>query len=169
MFGKDAVLQEQGSEDEDWGPNDRRKRKKESDVTSMLVNMCESSKKDQDAVEILEQSERDSDSVEDKGGRRPMFRIPRGAVEVWSCFFPDLVSYLCVKKKRKFPLLSLKLFAYMYQKLRQVFAENELPSKAVRDNLSKELSLDPEKVTVYQKKINVRVFLRLLEAYKAHS
>lgn len=34
----------------------------------------------------------------------------------------------------------------MYQKLRQVFAENELPSKSVRDSLSKELSLDPEKV-----------------------
>lgn len=40
----------------------------------------------------------------------------------------------------------------MYQKLRQVFAETELPTKAVRDRLSKELSLDPEKVTVQPKK-----------------
>lgn len=82
MFGKDAVLQEQGSEDEDWGPTDRRKRKKESDAASTLVTMCEKSKKDQDIVEIPERSERDSVSMEDKGGRRPMFRLPRGAVEV---------------------------------------------------------------------------------------
>ncbi|XP_020874504.1 pathogenesis-related homeodomain protein isoform X2 [Arabidopsis lyrata subsp. lyrata] len=117
MFGKDAVLQEQGSEDEDWGPNDRRKRKRESDAGSTLVTMCESSKKDQDVVETLEQSERDSVSVENKGGRRPMFRLPKYAVE----------------------------------KLRQVFAETELPTKAVRDRLSKELSLDPEKVNKWFK------------------
>ncbi|XP_010433046.1 PREDICTED: LOW QUALITY PROTEIN: pathogenesis-related homeodomain protein-like [Camelina sativa] len=117
MFGKDAVLQEQGSEDEDWGPNDRRKRRKESDVTSELVNMCESSKKDQDAVQIPEQRKRDFVSVENKGGRRPMFRLPKAAVE----------------------------------KLRKVFAENELPSKDVRDRLSKELSLDPEKVSKWFK------------------
>ncbi|AEE85698.1 pathogenesis related homeodomain protein (PRHA) [Arabidopsis thaliana] len=117
MFGKDAVLQEQGSEDEDWGPNDRRKRKRESDAGSTLVTMCESSKKDQDVVETLEQSERDSVSVENKGGRRRMFRLPRNAVE----------------------------------KLRQVFAETELPSKAVRDRLAKELSLDPEKVNKWFK------------------
>ncbi|XP_010447786.1 PREDICTED: pathogenesis-related homeodomain protein-like isoform X2 [Camelina sativa] len=117
MFGKDAVLQEQGSEDEDWGPNDRRKRRKESDVTSELVNMCESSKKDQDAVQIPEQRKRDSVSVENKGGRRPMFRLPKAAVE----------------------------------KLRIAFAENELPSKDVRDRLSKELSLDPEKVSKWFK------------------
>jgi hypothetical protein len=115
MFGKDAVLQEQGSEDEDWGPNDRRKRKRESDAGSTLVTMCESSKKDQDVVETLEQSERDSVSVENKGGRRRMFRLPRNA------------------------------------KLRQVFAETELPSKAVRDRLAKELSLDPEKVNKWFK------------------
>ncbi|XP_010438239.1 PREDICTED: pathogenesis-related homeodomain protein [Camelina sativa] len=117
MFGKDAGLQEQGSEDEDWGPNDRRKRRKESDVTSELVNMCESSKKDQDAVQIPAQRERASVSVENKGGRRPMFRLPKAAVE----------------------------------KLRKVFAENELPSKDVRDRLSKELSLDPEKVSKWFK------------------
>ncbi|KAG7545664.1 Homeobox-like domain superfamily [Arabidopsis suecica] len=117
MFGKDAVLQEQGSEDEDWGPNDRRKRKRESDAGSTLVTICESSKKDQDVVETVEQSERDSVSVENKGGRRPMFRLPRNAVE----------------------------------KLRQVFAETELPTKAVRDRLSKELSLDPEKVNKWFK------------------
>lgn len=83
MFGKDAGLQEQGSEDEDWGPNDTRKRRKESDVVSTLVTMSASSKKDQDVVEKPEQSERDSVSVEDKGGRRrPIFRLPRVAVEV---------------------------------------------------------------------------------------
>lgn len=82
MFGKDAGLQEQGSEDEDWGPTDRRKRKKESDGVSTFVTMCESSKTDQDVVELPEQSERDSVPAEDKVGRRPMFRLPRAAVEV---------------------------------------------------------------------------------------
>ncbi|KAL1210590.1 Pathogenesis-related homeodomain protein [Cardamine amara subsp. amara] len=117
MFGKEAGLQEQGSEDEDWGPTDRRKRRKESDGVSTFVTMCESSKKDQVVVELPEQSERDFVSAKDKVGRRPMFRLPRAAVE----------------------------------KLRQVFAENELPSKAVRDSLSKELSLDPEKVSKWFK------------------
>lgn len=51
----------------------------------------------------------------------------------------------------------------MYQKLRQVFAENELPSKAVRDSLSKELSLDPEKVTLRPIKVILRIFFRTWE------
>ncbi|KAM7481277.1 hypothetical protein LguiB_005860 [Lonicera macranthoides] len=88
MFGKDAPVNEQISEDEDWGPTKRRKRReKECDAASTLMTLCEESEKK------------------------------------------------CPNENNT------------EEKLRCVFAENELPSKAVRDNLSEQLGLDSEKVT----------------------
>ncbi|CAI0558003.1 unnamed protein product [Linum tenue] len=39
MFGKDAPVADQLSEDEDWGPNKRKKREKESDAASTLMTL----------------------------------------------------------------------------------------------------------------------------------
>ncbi|KAL6523687.1 hypothetical protein OROGR_017290 [Orobanche gracilis] len=97
MFGKDAPLFEQVSEDEDWGPGKRKRREKESDAANTLMTLHE------------------SESNYKK--KRPWFRIPHDAVE----------------------------------KLRQVFAQNELPSRFVREALSKELGLDFAKVSKWLK------------------
>ena len=45
MFGKDAPTLEQVSEDEDWGPGRRKRRKKESDAANTLMTLHESEKK----------------------------------------------------------------------------------------------------------------------------
>ncbi|XP_010541113.1 PREDICTED: pathogenesis-related homeodomain protein isoform X2 [Tarenaya hassleriana] len=111
MFGKDALLHEQFSEDEDWGPKHKRRRKKESDAASTLVTLFESNEKDPN-VETTMERERLSADIKEK----PASRLPRDAVE-----------------------------------LRKVFTENELPSKSVRDNLSKELDLEPDKVSEWFK------------------
>ncbi|XP_019182380.1 PREDICTED: pathogenesis-related homeodomain protein isoform X2 [Ipomoea nil] len=114
LFGKNPPMNEQNSEDEDWGPTKRKQKKKEfeSDAASTLMTLCENENDCQ---------EKQSTEVEEKSysgkTRRSIFRIPPNAVE----------------------------------KLRLVFAENELPSKEVKDNLSKQLGLDSEKVNKWFK------------------
>ncbi|KAJ8767467.1 hypothetical protein K2173_017511 [Erythroxylum novogranatense] len=108
MFGKEALVHEQVSEDEDWGPGKRKRREKESDAASTLMTLYESEKACKEVEKNLPL---------DLQTRRPSFRIPPKAVE----------------------------------KLRQAFAENELPSRSVKESLSKELGLDPGKVSKWFK------------------
>ncbi|XP_020082755.1 pathogenesis-related homeodomain protein isoform X2 [Ananas comosus] len=100
MFGKDLAENEEQSEDEDWGPHKRKKRKIESDADTNVDN---SGNEDTCSKMIGEKISHD---------KKRLFRIPPNAV----------------------------------QRLREVFAENELPSKDVRENLSKQLGLSAEKV-----------------------
>ncbi|KAH7849872.1 hypothetical protein Vadar_024224 [Vaccinium darrowii] len=113
MFGKDAPVSEQISEDEDWGPGKRKRREKESDAASTLMTLFKSEKKFTNMTNV----ERKETLPLGGKTKRPFFRIPPDALE----------------------------------KLRLVFAENELPSKAVKDNLSKQLGLDTEKVNKWFK------------------
>ncbi|XP_023765464.1 pathogenesis-related homeodomain protein [Lactuca sativa] len=109
MFGKDALANEQVSEDEDWGPTNRKRREKESDAASTLMTLCET--EDKMGKDVAEISKNDTDS------KRSFFRIPSEAVE----------------------------------KLRLVFAKNELPSRAVKEEISNQLGLDLEKVNKWFK------------------
>ncbi|KAF8033696.1 hypothetical protein BT93_C0074 [Corymbia citriodora subsp. variegata] len=114
MFGKDTLACEQASEDEDWGPNKRRRRERETDAASTLMTLCESEKNN---LFVDQASEGDKKLSAEARMRRRIFRIPPTAVE----------------------------------KLRQVFAENELPSRSVKENLAKEFGLEPEKVSKWFK------------------
>ncbi|XP_076932907.1 pathogenesis-related homeodomain protein-like [Bidens hawaiensis] len=112
MFGKDALANEQVSEDEDWGPTNRKRREKESDAASTLMALCET----------------EETSVKD-------------TAEV----YPADPSLSCNDNKRSF----LRIPAEAVEKLRAVFAKNELPSRAVKEDISKQLGLDPEKVNTW--------------------
>ncbi|XP_030456431.2 pathogenesis-related homeodomain protein isoform X2 [Syzygium oleosum] len=114
MFGKDTPACEQASEDEDWGPNKRRRRERETDAASTLITLYESEKSN---PFVDQASEGDKKLSAEARMRRRIFRIPPIAVE----------------------------------KLRQVFAENELPSRSVKENLAKEFGLEPEKVSKWFK------------------
>lgn len=113
MFGKDALANEQVSEDEDWGPTNRKRREKESDAASTLMTLCETEDK---TVKDVETANIETD-LSCKESKKSSFRIPSEAVE----------------------------------KLRLVFAQNELPSRAVKEEISKQLGLDPEKVNKWFK------------------
>ncbi|XP_050219261.1 pathogenesis-related homeodomain protein [Mercurialis annua] len=113
MFGKDAPVHEQVSEDEDWGPGKRKRRGKESDAASTLMTLYENEKQSKKCLTI----EAKGELSRELRVTRPLFRIPPSALE----------------------------------KLRQVFEENELPSRTVKENLSKDLGLDPGKVSKWFK------------------
>ncbi|KAJ3698688.1 hypothetical protein LUZ61_002393 [Rhynchospora tenuis] len=97
MFGKDAE-NEKDSEDEEWGPFVRQKRRKEASEDEHVV-----------VTSTIDTNNSDDGIPE----HMPKYsRIPSSAVK----------------------------------ELRQAFANNELPSRSVKENLSKQLDLSPKKV-----------------------
>lgn len=156
MFGKDAHANEQVSEDEDWGPANKRRREKESDAASTLITLYEGEKK----LPNVETMGAKQKIPPDPQTKRPFSRIPLDAVEV--------IGILCLHRNHFYSGLGLiisnhasntsnftLIFSYvLYQKLRQAFGENELPSKDVRENLAKQLGLDYEKVKTLSYQLN---------------
>lgn len=150
MFGKDGPLHEQISDDEDWGPVKRKRREKESDAASTLMTLYESER-----IPDVTPTEVKNKHPPDTQVRRACFRIPRKAVEVLEHDSPFSLSVsLCfqaevfINLKAVLDIFLTKILCrnFLFQKLRQAFSENELPSRDVKENLSKELGLDPEKV-----------------------
>ncbi|GKC36700.1 pathogenesis-related homeodomain protein isoform X1, partial [Tanacetum coccineum] len=128
MFGKDALANEQVSEDEDWGPTNRKRREKESDAASTLMTLCETEK-----------------SVKDVGGAEDTVRITnlkRGARASGDDTPTADTNLSCKETKRSF----FRIPADAVEKLRIVFATNQLPSRALKEELSNQLGLDPEKL-----------------------
>jgi hypothetical protein len=126
MFGKDATVNEAVSDDEDWGPTSKRKRReKESDAASTLIALCEIEDQcpnEENNNNNNNDSNNNNSFDEDtrnpsKKIKRSLFRIPPHAVE----------------------------------KLRRVFKENELPSKELRDELAGQLGIDSEKIYTWFK------------------
>lgn len=99
MFGRDATANEQMSEDEDWGPDRKRRRKKNPDM-SCTVNLHECKEKG---------SDNESPEVENKfpaepQAKRPLFRIPPSAVEVITFAYQVQNYYLCSLPSHSLPL-----------------------------------------------------------------
>lgn len=143
MFGTDAFANEQISEDEDWGPTKRKRRGKESDAASTLMTLCVNEKKG--ATENTRKVEGDLSSRKTK---RTLFRLPPAAVEVVQ--ISTSATSLTFRSCCLFIILNMSFCIYV-QKLRIVFAENELPERAIRENLSRQLGLEFEKVILHVK------------------
>lgn len=79
MFGKDALANEQVSEDEDWGPTNRKRREKESDAASTLMTLCET---EEISVKDAAKTDRLDTNLSCNENKRSVFRLPVEAVEV---------------------------------------------------------------------------------------
>ncbi|KAL9264690.1 Pathogenesis-related homeodomain protein-like protein [Drosera capensis] len=108
MFGKHTAESEEVSEDEDWGPSRKRRRKKACDASNTLMALGDAEKR---------HSGHDVGTESLQNSRCRKLRIPVSSVE----------------------------------KLREVFVENELPTKAVKQLLSQQLGLEYEKVSKWFK------------------
>ncbi|CAN1811290.1 Pathogenesis-related homeodomain protein [Linum perenne] len=94
MFGKDAPVADQLSEDEDWGPSKRTRRGKESDAASTLMTFHQKEKN----VEKAEIGEGKKELPQDSQVRRALSRIPPNAVEV-SKWFKN-ARYMALKSRK---------------------------------------------------------------------
>lgn len=104
---------EEISEDEDWGPCERKRRRIESDPAGTVVSMCDVL----NGVSEVSPMKRKKKYSSVQEERRKLFRIP-----------PDAVK-----------------------KLREVFSKNELPSRVVRENLSKQFGIALQKINKWFK------------------
>ncbi|RRT56456.1 hypothetical protein B296_00024987 [Ensete ventricosum] len=148
MFGKEPPENEAQSEDEDWGPNRRKRRKMEATTGTCMANPV-----NEDGTSKLALTAKISCD------KKQLFRIPPDAVEVTRLALFNVVGFSYVLWfhviSATYQALSwskLHLFHYLtffyalQQKLRLVFAENELPSRSAKENLSKQLGISSEKV-----------------------
>lgn len=77
LFGKNAPINEQISEDEDWGPTKRRRRAKESDEMNDVMTFGEN------GSTYAEENNTEWEMKRLSGKRkRPIFRFPLNVVEV---------------------------------------------------------------------------------------
>ncbi|RWW34781.1 hypothetical protein GW17_00000428 [Ensete ventricosum] len=148
MFGKEPPENEAQSEDEDWGPNRRKRRKMEATTGTCMANPV-----NEDGTSKLALTAKISCD------KKQLFRIPPDAVEVIRLALFNVVGFSYVlwfhvisatdqallwSKLHLFH--SLTFFYALQQKLRLAFAENELPSRSAKENLSKQLGISSEKV-----------------------
>ena len=107
MFGKDAHANEQVSEDEDWGPANKRRREKESDAASTLITLYEGKKR-------LPNVEAKQKIPLDPQSKKPFSRIPLDAVEVIGIIvFRRIILFRpCFDHKQSVIYLSYCIFSF---------------------------------------------------------
>ncbi|XP_068637984.1 pathogenesis-related homeodomain protein-like [Aristolochia californica] len=113
MFGKEIRENEELSQDEDWGPFQRKRRVNDSHADITKVSYADEGS----CLNVEANVECRKELLIVTQDKKSLFRIPASAVET----------------------------------LRRVFSENELPSKDVKENLSKQLDIASEKINKWFK------------------